>query len=52
MDENEIYESGIHGKAEALFGGKICISIVKFVKSSGEKHGISLSKFYLVAAML
>ena len=41
------YESGIFGKAEARFGGKISINVVKFTNTNNvEKYGITLSEFY------
>lgn len=41
------YESGIFGKAEARFGGKISIDVVKFTNTNNvEKYGITLSEFY------
>ena len=41
------YESGIFGKAEARFGGKISIDVVKFTNTYNvEKYGITLSEFY------
>ena len=41
------YESGIYGKAEARFGGKIYVDVVRFTgKDSIERHGITLSEFY------
>lgn len=49
MSENNKpkYESGIFGKAEARFGGKISIDVVKFTNTYNvEKYGITLSEFY------
>lgn len=48
MSENKPkYESGIFGKAEARFGGKISIDVVKFTNTYNvEKYGITLSEFY------
>lgn len=41
------YESGIFGRAEARFGGKISINVVKFTNTNNvEKYGITLSEFY------
>ena len=48
MEENKPkYESGIYGKAEARFGGKIAIDVVRFTGGDGqERHGITLAEFY------
>ena len=49
MSENNKpkYESGIFGKAEARFGGKISINVVKFTNTNNvKKYGITLSEFY------
>ena len=45
--EKPKYESGIYGKAEARFGGKIYVDVVRFTGKDGiERHGITLSEFY------
>lgn len=47
MEEKPKYESGIYGKAEARFGGKIYVDVVRFTGKDGvERHGITLSEFY------
>ena len=46
-EEKLKYESGIYGKAEARFGGKIFVDVVRFTGRDGiERHGITLSEFY------
>ena len=46
-EEKPKYESGIYGKAEARFGGKIFVDVVRFTGRDGvERHGITLSEFY------
>ena len=41
------YESGIYGRAEARFGGKIAIEPVRFTNGDGtERHGLIMSEFY------
>ena len=46
-EEKPKYESGIYGKAEARFGGKIFVDVVRFTGKDGvERHGITLSEFY------
>ena len=48
-EEKPKYESGIYGKAEARFGGKIAVGVVTFMGKDGiERHGITLSEFYNV----
>ena len=47
MNEKQKYQSGIYGKAEARFGGKIAIEPVRFTNGDGtERHGLTLSEFY------
>ena len=46
-EEKPKYESGIYGKAEACFGGKIFVDVVRFTCRDGiERHGITLAEFY------
>ena len=46
-EEKPKYESGIYGKAEARFGGKIFVDVVRFTGRDGiERHGITLAEFY------
>ena len=46
-EEKSKYESGIYGKAEARFGGKIFVNVVRFRCGDGiERHGITLAEFY------
>ena len=41
------YRSGIYGKAEVRFGGRIAIEPVRFVSPDGrERHGLTLAEFY------
>ena len=41
------YQSGIYGRAEVRFGGKISIEPVRFTNGDGiERHGLILSEFY------
>ncbi len=44
MEENQNYESGIFGKAEVRFGGKIAIHVVDYKGTN--THGIALCEFY------
>jgi len=47
MNEKQKYQSGIYGRAEARFGGKIAIEPVRFNNGDGiERHGLILSEFY------
>ena len=47
MNEKQKYQSGIYGRAEARFGGKIAIEPVRFTNGDGaERHGLILSEFY------
>ena len=47
MNEKQKYQSGIYGRAEARFGGKIAIEPVNFTNGDGiERHGLTLSEFY------
>lgn len=48
MEENKPkYESGIYGKAEARFGGKIFVDVVTFTgRDDVKRHGITLAEFY------
>ena len=47
MEEKQKYQSGIYGRAEARFGGKIAIEPVSFTNGDGiERHGLTLSEFY------
>ena len=47
MKEKKKYQSGIYGRAEARFGGKIAIEPVRFTSGDGiERHGLILSEFY------
>jgi len=43
--ENNSYKSGIIGKAQACFGGKIYIDIIK-ARTEKNVYGIALSEFY------
>ena len=47
MEEKQKYQSGIYGRAEARFGGKIAIEPVSFTNGDGtERYGLTLSEFY------
>ena len=47
MNKKQKYQSGIYGRAEARFGGKIAIEPVRFTNGDGiERHGLILSEFY------
>ena len=44
MEQEPNYESGIYGKAEVRFGGKIAIDVVGY--QTKKIHGIALAEFY------
>ncbi|MBR6140916.1 MAG: hypothetical protein IKQ37_04030 [Bacteroidaceae bacterium] len=44
MEENQNYESGIFGKAEVRFGGKISIHVVDY--KGTKTHGIALCELF------
>ena len=47
MNEKQKYQSGIYGRAEARFGGKIAVEPVHFDIGDGKKcHGLILSEYY------
>lgn len=49
-EEKKKYLSGIYGKAEVRFGGKIYIEPVSFIAQDGlKRHGLALSEFYNVS---
>ena len=45
MEKNKEYQSGIIGKAQACFGGKIFIELIK-ARTKKEIYGIILSEAY------
>lgn len=45
MENEKKHESGIIGKAEVWFGGKICVDVGKF--DNADTHVLGLSEFYV-----
>ena len=46
-EENNEYRSGIYGRAEVRFGGKIFVDAVTFHGMDGrDRHGLTLAEFY------